>query len=212
MRVALIVSLALFVALTAAAMAAYPGGSWVDPRAIGHSFWDNFLCDVQQPVAIGGGDNTLGARLALCGVLAMIVALACGWVLVARMIPVRVGRVVRALGMGSSFALVLLPLTPSLRWGIVHVIAVVLAGVPALVAGVVAAGALVRDRAGHPSLRVVSALLVVAVAVDGGLYAHHVVADTHVTTLLPALQKVAAILLAAWLCLVARYAPPRSTV
>ena len=36
---------------TAIAAAQYPGGTWMDLRTQGHSFWGNFLCDVARTPA-----------------------------------------------------------------------------------------------------------------------------------------------------------------
>src|SRR5512147_775502 len=43
---ALLVLLASGAVATAVGAVRYPGGSWVDPDAAGHSLWANFLCDL----------------------------------------------------------------------------------------------------------------------------------------------------------------------
>ncbi|MFK7740533.1 MAG: hypothetical protein AB8H80_09420 [Planctomycetota bacterium] len=60
------VSIAAFTALWAAAMAAYPGWNAFDSASIGHSWWQNFLCDLLSAQTPDGRDNAL-ASLAMTG-------------------------------------------------------------------------------------------------------------------------------------------------
>ena len=63
-----------FVVLYILAALYYPGGSWIAPGKSGFSFWNNYLCDLLDEVAINGQLNTgsIYARAALgvlCGSL-----------------------------------------------------------------------------------------------------------------------------------------------
>lgn len=76
LALAVVPPLLVFVALMAAAMASYPGGTWEERSAQGHSQLRNFLCDLTRPVALNGQPNALGARCADFGLMAYVVALA----------------------------------------------------------------------------------------------------------------------------------------
>ncbi len=52
---------ACFVACFGIAIALYPGGTWFNRRAEGHSFWMNFLCDLMQSRALNGEEATVGS-------------------------------------------------------------------------------------------------------------------------------------------------------
>jgi hypothetical protein len=52
-----------FVVSTAVAMLIYPGGTYRDPSSPGYSFSRNFLSDLGNTVAWGGGPNRWGASL-----------------------------------------------------------------------------------------------------------------------------------------------------
>ena len=73
---AVLVCLLAFVLLMAIAMALYPGGNWIDPKAPGHRFLSNFFCDLTQPVSLSGVNNRLGARVARLGMWCFAAALA----------------------------------------------------------------------------------------------------------------------------------------
>ena len=59
----------------ASAMALYPGGTWEDPGARGHSFWSNYFCDLMRPQALNGAPNPIAARLSEWGLLALVASL-----------------------------------------------------------------------------------------------------------------------------------------
>ena len=65
-----ILGMGVFVLLYILAALNYPGGSWNDPATTQFSFWNNYLCDLLDEVAINGEMNSgrLYARAAL-GVL-----------------------------------------------------------------------------------------------------------------------------------------------
>ena len=53
-----IISIGLFLLLYVIAAANYPGGSWLDAKQQGFSFWHNYLCDLLDQYAINGALNS----------------------------------------------------------------------------------------------------------------------------------------------------------
>lgn len=189
------------VALLGTSMAAYPGGTWMDPRAQGHDFWRNFFSDLAQPEALNGAPNPVGAALAMAGMLAATAAFVPFWILLPQLFPgsPRLGAAVRAAGLASVAGLVAVPLTPSLRFGLLHAAAVLTASVPGLAAAALAAAGLFMARPGARALAAIGAGTLIAAAVDAGLYARHVLQPGPVPVALPALQKAASLGLLAWM-------------
>jgi hypothetical protein len=204
--VAILGSVAGFAGLEAAAMSLYPGGTWWDATTRGHRFWENFLCDLEWRVALNGAPNPLGSRLATAAMLVLLAGLAAFWVGVPRVFdgpPPRGGSAVRWLGLTSALGTLAVVLMPSDRFGALHGVMVLTAGVPGILAAATAVAVL---AAGEPRPKVSAwtggSMLVFAVT-DLALYAWHFLARTPGTNLGPALQKVALVLLLAWMVLVA---------
>jgi hypothetical protein len=185
------------VVLLGAAIAAYPGGTWLDRRAGGHDFWLNFLCDLTQPVALNGASNAAGAALAQAGMLAIVAGFVPFWLLLPGLFPdaPRLGAAVRASGLVSVVGLLAVPLTPSLRLGSLHSAVVLTSSVPGLAAATLA----VAGLRGSPALRGLGAATLLVAAVDAALYAHQVLRPGPTPAALPALQKAAALGLIAWM-------------
>jgi hypothetical protein len=201
--VAIVSAVVGFGGLEAAAMCLYPGGTWWDATARGHRFWENFLCDLEWRVALNGEPNPWGSQLARAAMLLLLSGLVPFWLAVPRLLGGASGRAVRALGLGSAAATVAVVLMPSDRFGALHGVMVLVAGVPGLAAVALA----VRGMAqGEPRPRIsawVGAAMLAAALVDFVLYASHLVGHTNGTPLGPALQKVALLLLLAWMVAVA---------
>jgi len=71
---------ALFVALTVAAMALYPGGSYSRPHSAGYRFFGNFFSDLGQTRVMYGGVGTPNMRSMVLFVVALFaVSLALAW-------------------------------------------------------------------------------------------------------------------------------------
>jgi hypothetical protein len=199
-----------FGGLEAAAMRAYPGGTWWDPTSRGHRFWENFLCDLEWRVALNGEPNP-GAPFARAAMLLLLLGLLPFWVAVPRLIRGTFERsrfAVTALGLVSTAATVAVVLMPSDRFGALHGALVLVAGVPGLTAAALA----VRGLAlGEPHPRVTAWLggaVLAAAFVDFVLYASHFATHTNGTPLGAALQKVALVLLLAWMLAVAVRSAP----
>src|ERR1019366_7112935 len=85
--VAILCGVAAFAALETAAMALYPGGTWWNPAARGHRFWQNYLCDLEWRVALNGQTNHWGSRLAQAAMLVLVLTLAPFWLPPPRGLP-----------------------------------------------------------------------------------------------------------------------------
>lgn len=53
-----VAAMVLFILFYIIAALKYPGGSWQDPSHSGFSFWNNYLCDLLDSMAINGSLNT----------------------------------------------------------------------------------------------------------------------------------------------------------
>jgi hypothetical protein len=197
---AIALSIGGFVALESAAMRVYPGGTWWNVTAVGHSFWQNYLCDLTQPVAIDHVPNPLGSMLGRTAMLVLVAGLFPFWAAVPLLfVGPRLARLVRMLGFVSMIGVVGVVLLPSSRFGQLHGILVVLAGVPGLSAAVLTVAGLLQAL---PQFRLAAwlgvAMLLFAL-VDFTAYTGHLIAGGLGTPILPALQKVALLLLIAWM-------------
>jgi hypothetical protein len=207
-RTAILAAVAAFVWLELAAMREYPGGTWWDRGTRGHRFWQNYFCDLEWRVALDGQPNALGARYAQAGMLLLIAGFVPFWWIVPRLFaPAHgqqvLGRVVRALGLASVAGMVAVSLMPSERFGALHGAAVVVAGVPGLTAALLATFGLLR---GEPRPRVagfLGAAMLVFAMFDFILYVRTMALGGPGPILLPAAQKVAVVLLLAWMSVVA---------
>lgn len=194
---AVLISVATFLSLEGAAMALYPGGTWLDRSARGHDFLRNFFCDLLAGVALNGAPNP-GAPFATAALLTLPAGLASFWLIVPRLFArrARLGAAVRALGLMSAALLPLVPLLSSGRWGSLHAVGIFLTAAPGLAAAALATrGLLASPEARRPHGYLAASMLVVAL-IDGALYAAHVASGAEAPPWpLPALQKLAALLL-----------------
>jgi hypothetical protein len=202
-RCALLIAFSLlaFGALLAAAMAVYPGGNWFDRAAHGHSFFANYFCDLTQPVSLSGVNNRLGASLAQLAMLAFAAALAGFFWLVPLHFAShpRASVWVRALGGCSVLCYLAVPFTPSEIFGDVHAALSLLAGALGLSAALCAVWALLRSTRVARALGVVGALAVAAGVVHALLFVRSLHAGEPAPLIVPAIQKLAALLSSAWM-------------
>jgi hypothetical protein len=186
------------------AMCLYPGGTWWDSTTQGYRFWENFLCDLEWRVALNGQPNEVASHLAQTAMLTLAIAFIPFWLAVTRLFDrPRLAVVVRSLGLASVVGTIAVVLMPSDRFGVLHGIAVVVAGLPGLSAAALAVAGLFL---GEPQPRIAgwtgASMLVFAVA-DFALYVSHLIAHTEGTWLTAATQKIALLLLLAWMIVVA---------
>ncbi len=202
LALAVLPGLALFVAMISLSMNSYPGGTWEDRQAPGHSQARNFLCDLTRPVAINGTANTEGAARAELGLLAFAVALAPFFLISPVLFPEkrRLGKLVQVSGALCSVGGVGIVLVPSWRFGPeLHGVAVLLAAVPGLIAAISATvGVWTAEKPVKPARAVSAATLgvfVVAVLV----FAVQLARGTETTPGLPLLEKSALGLAMIWM-------------
>lgn len=197
----ILLSLALFLGLFAAAAAAYPGGNWLDRAAPGHRFFANYFCDLTQPVSLSGVSNPLGSRLAQLAMLVFAAALAGFFWLVPRYFGPNLRTVawVRGLGECAVLSYLAVPFTPSELFGNVHATLSLFAGALGLGAASCAVWALLRAEAAGRALGVVGALALAAGSVHAGLFVHYLHENAPAPLIVPAIQKVAAMLLSVWM-------------
>jgi hypothetical protein len=204
-----VVTTVTFVLLISVAMILYTGGTWLDPHTSGHDFFRNFFCDLTALEALNGQQNP-GALFAKAGMMIFTVGFAPFWLLVAKVFAhafARLSKVVQALGILSTAAAVLVPLVSSQQYGFLHPLLIFLAGVPGLLAGGFATYALATTKTETRVPARLAVLTVALVAIDGALYAAHVISGQAISSaLLPGLQKFAALSLVAWMLSTARVA------
>lgn len=197
----LLAAIALFALLVQLAIVRYPGGTWFDPTAPGHDLFRNFLCDLTQPIALNGRPNS-GAGFAKAAMIVLDAGLLCHWLAIPELCPpTSLARPLRIAAIVSFLGIVAVPLTPSLRLGVIHALAVLAGTLPGIAAGILATYMLARSS--HRWLFRLGATVLVVAAIDAGLYFFHTVAGGAPPLLLPVLQRIALLILLAWMTTVA---------
>ena len=194
-------ALMAFLALVGAAMATYPGGTWEDPQAAGHSVFFNYFCDLMRPQGLNGQPNP-NASFAEWGLLAFAAALLPFFVAVPLCFPgkPRLGLVTRILGVLASIGGMGIVLVPSHKFGsAAHGAMVLLAAGPGLTAAVLSVIGLssARAEAKWPFRAAVATLICAALVV--GIFARQLALKQETTFGLAFLQKVAMALAMAWM-------------
>ncbi len=205
-------SAVVFCAFVLVAMSLYPGGTSWDRTIQGHSFWQNFLCDLLQDPALGGGANTRGAELATLGMLFLVA----GMVAFIGIVPAllseaqQMTRQVRLIVTGACLIIAAVPLLPGDRFGALHAAAIFVAGVPVSAALTVLVLALARQTELSRWLRVLSVALCVVVNLSLVLYAAEVFFGSAPLRIVPTLSRLANLSLITWLVGLARTARARA--
>ncbi len=202
---ATLAGLAGFVGFWAAAMALYPGGTFQNPQHVGQSFFGNFFCDLAQPVSLSGVANPLGSRLAQCGMLFFAGALWATFSVVPRFFSRESGarRWLPRFATLSVLTFIVVTLTPSELVGRLHALLALLAGGFGIIALVLAVRGLFRVPGSARALAVLGALALAVGAFDAVIFAQHLSDRAPPPLLVPAAQKIAALLLSAWMAGVA---------
>jgi len=190
-----------FACLFAAAAAIYPGGTWLDRAAHGHRFFANYFCDLTQPISLSGVNNSIGSRLAQLAMLCFAAALAGFFWLVPRHFArsPRATTWVRGLGECAVLSYLAVPFTPSELFGAFHAWLSLLAGALGLSAALCAVWALCRSSGAARALGVLGALALTAGILHASLFVHYMQRPEPAPLLVPAVQKVSALLLSAWM-------------
>jgi hypothetical protein len=202
----LAVALGGFVLLTGLAALAYPGGTYCEPGATSYRFWGNYFCDLTAHVTRRGEDNARSAALADAAFASFALASAPFFWLLARL---SARRAVRVFGLVSAAATVALAWVPSRSGATLHAAAVFSATIPGLVAATLGVLGLLREGSRVRPLRSAAwlgALTLAAGFADAAGYAYALGAHAACLPWLPALQKVAALALVAWMFAVAAIA------
>ncbi len=206
--IATLIGLAGFIGFWAAAMALYPGGTFQNPKHPGQSFFGNFFCDLTQPVSLSGVANPVGSRLAQCGMLFFAVALwAAFWVVpsfFSRESPARPW--LRRFASLSVLTFVVVSLLPSELVGSIHALLALFAGLFGIVALLLAVHGLFRMPGAQRALALLGVLALLVGAFDAVIFVQHLGERAPPPIIVPAAQKIAAILLSAWMAGVALFA------
>ena len=205
--------MAAFVLAVAASMWAYPGGTWWNWRQAGHSFWQNFLCDLLHDPSLNHRPNALGSALAKVGMLLFVVGLSVFWSMTDQLLcrSPRFAKVVRSLGVFGAPLVAAVPMFPSNRFPKLHTAAVTLGGLPVLLALMLLTVGILVEPHLHRAARVLTALLLPLVLVCLGLYVREAVFGGSSLRVLPVLERVASLLTVLWvLALLPRTRPSPS--
>ncbi len=194
-------AVALFVGLMGAAMALYPGGTWFNREAPGHSFFTNFLCDLLADTALNGEPNPLGTRLALLGMTCLVIGLLPLWLILPGLMPDRpaLGHALTRVGTLGVFVLVLVPLATSEHCGTCHTLAVELAGIPNFAALLLAVVGLLRTKHRSWPIAGMGVCLAAVALVDFAWYSYDAYRGLLGSPIVPGLENVAALLLLGWM-------------
>ncbi|MCB9896599.1 MAG: DUF998 domain-containing protein [Planctomycetes bacterium] len=195
--------LAAFVALLAAAVLAYPGGSWADATAPGFDPLRNVWCDLMRSEAVDGSPNGLARRLAQAAFTALALALGPFFGLAARLVPEgRTRGAVRLAGGASALFVLLTAALPYDGYRPAHSAATLAAGSLGFVATLLVALRRTRERDLLPL--VLDAAVVLAFVTNIAVYAPLVLDGGGDGAALPIVQKAGTLLLVAWMVVVAR--------
>jgi uncharacterized membrane protein len=197
---AILIAMAVGIGLLATAMLRYPGGTALDPLSPGHSFWFNFLCDLTGDVAVNGRPNP-GGSLARAAMIAFCVALACFWIVLPSRFRDRrrISTATKTFGVVSVLGLAAVPLAT----GLAHIAAVFASAIPALCAGVLGLIGTLKYMKSK-ALAALASATIAAGALDSVLYAcSYLVHPRIVSPALPLFQRIATLLMLAWMAAVA---------
>jgi len=202
--VATLLCLLGFVGFWAAATVLYPGGTWSDRTRVGESFFGNFFCDLTQPISLSGVANPVGSRLAQCGMLLFAGALfGLFWVVPWHFASgSRAQPWVRGLGAASVLAFVAVPLAPSQRYGHLHAVLALVSGGLGIPAALAAVTVLWASGRRARALGALGALALACAAFDALIFIRHF-GESAPPLLVPAAQKIAALLVSTWIAAVA---------
>lgn len=194
------------ISIFAIGAAVYPGGTHFDHRVVGHDFWLNTLCDVARSTALDGAPNHVGSTLARIAMTIFVVAVGATLAVLPGLAGAnaRTRGLVRVLACLATCGAVAVVHLPTDRYGELHAVAIVLAGVPAIVATSVGWIALLRERARHLVLALLGGSFLLVSAADFGVYVHEIATAGPPQVLLPILERLATILALAWMIAVAR--------
>jgi len=201
---AVVAAVAGFLALIVPAMRAYPGGTAWDHTTRGSDFWLNYLSDLQRTVALNGQPNA-GAAFAQAAMLLLALGMGPFWWLATRLFSGRPRLVyaVRASGIGGVAGSIAVGLMPSDRFGGAHSLAIVVGGVPGLVAaGLAVIGLASRGRRARAAA-MTGAVTVLVSSGDFLLYLDRLGRGGPELPIVALLERLSIILVLVWMCTIA---------
>jgi len=178
---------------TGLAAAQYPGGTWMDRGAEGHSFWGNFLCDIARDVALDGRPHP-GALWGRVAEWALVLALGVFfWIAPALVEPRRSRRTLRLLGAVAALGLLLVPVTT----GVPHALALLAGAGPGFTATV----QVLRGLRHRPVLAALGGLALGLAAMELALFLgfHERFSTGPLPLAVPAVQRLALLAATAWM-------------
>ena len=198
-----------FIVCVSVAIIVYPGGTWWNENAVGHSFWQNFLCDLLRNPALNHRSNMLGAALTKVGMLGIVAALSLNWWGASRWLCCHptLGKAVRALGAVGTPLVATVPMFPSDAFPRLHTAAVTLGGLPAMLALLVFTVSVFFEAHCPNWLRTLTGLLTALSIVCMGLYVRESVFAAPSLRILPVLERLATLTVVVWILELLRKAP-----
>lgn len=190
----------IFVLAIAVAMWAYPGGTWWDRARVGHSFWQNFLCDLLHDPSLNHHPNKFGSRLTTAGMLVFVFGLSVFWSMTGQLLCCcqRLSGLVILLGVAGMPLIAAVPLLPSNRFPKWHTAAVTLGGLPALLALVLLTVGFFYEPHLPRVMRSFTACFALLVLICLGLYVGEAVFGGPSLRILPILERIASIAAVLW--------------
>jgi hypothetical protein len=207
--VATCAALGVFVAAMAVAIASYPGGSWTQPNASGFSLARNFWCDLLRAQAINGADNAVARRWATVAFGALGVALWPYWWLAASLLSGRAGPLVARLGVTSAACLAAMAVFPSDSHRIVHGIVALAGALLGMLAAALSVSARERAEPRFSLRRISGTSALLFAACNALLYIHEAYLGGTETVAQPIVQKLATLMLLAWMFSTVQHARTR---
>ncbi len=200
-RALVLACMAAFVVAIALSMGRYPGGTWWDRHQSGHSFWQNFLCDLLHDPALNHQPNPTGALLAKAGMLLFVLGLCVHWSLTNELLCCRhrLSAVVRWLGVGGTPLVAAVPLLPSNQYPALHTVAVTLGGLPALCALLLFTFGVLAEPHCRRAVRLLTPSLALWVLLCLSLYVREAVLHHPALRALPALERITSIMAVLWI-------------
>lgn len=198
--------LTAFVLAIAVAMWAYPGGTWWDSARVGHSFWQNFMCDLLHDPSLNHRPNEIGSRFATAAMLVFVLGLSAFWPLAGELLCCcrRLSKLITALGVTGTPLIAAVPLLPSNRFPKLHTAAVTLGGLPALLALMLLAVGFFLEPHRSRFMRSMTAGLVLLVLICLVLYVQKAVFGGPSLRIVPILERFTLIAVVLWMAAVLR--------
>ena len=196
----------IFVLAIALAIGAYPGGTWWDRDRIGHSFWQNFLCDLLHNPALNHSPNRFGSQMATLGMLVFVVGLCVFWSIAGRLfccLP-RLSKLITIIGAIGTPLVAAVPLQPSNRFPRLHTASVTLGGLPAILALVSICLGFYFEPHISRMVRAATSGFAVLVLTCLGLYTREAVLGGASLRILPILERIASIATILWVLTLTR--------